>query len=254
MAVNSVEWNQEVKPTSVPAVRNALNAGDPLPGNLVVARDPREWFVLRDLCAAFSVDEGLAFACPASQEALAPTLAVWWKSPKQAPRPHRLKLDVFQMTECPGPEPRPPTQVAIKRISESEQCTLRLSAPEVYRSSFSRHGCNDTPSGIVAEWAKILEIRTAPLTGGHWQTVQDGAGTVLVGYLRVPMDLAERAVAASGKRGLFASIVAKNGQRDKIKWLQRDRSSCHEDFFRYCLAQAEAQNKPLVFRQGGGKI
>ena len=110
-----------------------------------------------------------------------------------------------------------------------------------------------TPSVIVAEWAKVLSVRTTPLTGGHWQTVHDTCGKVLVGYVRVPKSLAEKAVALSGKRARFASIVSNKTIGEKIRWMRRDRIVAHEDYFRYCLSQAETNGTPLIFRQGGGR-
>ena len=234
VAVNPVEWDSEVKVTSLAAVRKALEDGEPLPGNLMLAQDPRVWYELRDLFAAHDVAEAFTFACPASADTLAPTLSVWWKSPKQAPRPQRQKLDVYSMTCSPGPDPRPPNQVVIRKSSGSEQCTLRLSAPEAYRCCFVGQGGKDSPSVIVAEWAKVLSVRTTPLTGGHWQTVHDTCGKVLVGYVRVPKSLAEKAVALSGKRALFASIVSNKTIGEKIRWMRRDRIVAHEDYFRYC--------------------
>ena len=246
------EWNEEVRLTTLPAVRKALETGAPLPGNLIVASDPSNWYELRDLCAAHSVQQSLTFACPLAPHELGPTLAVWWRSPKKAPRPQRLKLEIHQMAAIPGPEPRPPNQVVIKRQSASEQCTLRLSAPSEFRYSFSNQNSQDTPARLVAEWAKMLDIKITPLTGGSWQTVQDSGGTILVGYLRVPKSIAERCVACSGRRALFATIITRE-PGEKIKWFPRDRNVPPEDFFRYCQAQAVTQNKPLVFRQGGGK-
>ena len=39
------------------AVHKALEQGDPLPGNMMVAQDPRLWYELRDLFAAHGVHE-----------------------------------------------------------------------------------------------------------------------------------------------------------------------------------------------------
>ena len=106
---------------------------------------------------------------------------------------------------------------------------------------------------VVGEWAKLLETRTSPLTGGHWQSTQDHTGPVLVGYLRVPKELAEKAVHLNGSRALFATIIAKGSEREPIRWIDRDRNVSDENYYRLCLAQAETQEKPLIFRNGGGR-
>ena len=141
----------------------------------------------------------------------------------------------------------------IKKTSESELCTLRLSAPAVFRACVPRQGNKDTPPVVVGEWAKLLETRTSPLTGGHWQSTQDQTGPVLVGYLRVPKELAEKAVHLSGSRALFATIIAKGSAREPIRWIDRDRNVSDENYYRLCLSQAETQGKPLIFRNGGGR-
>ena len=242
-----------IKPLKSHPSSRALEQGDQLPGNIMVTQDPRQWYELRDLFAAHGVHEEFTFACPASPQSLAPAIAVWWRSPKQSQRPNRIKLDIHQMSASPGPEPRPPNQVPIKRTSENEICTLRVSAPATFRACVPTQGSKDSPQVVVEEWARLLDVRTTPLTGGHWQSTQDQTGAVLVGYLRVPKELAEKAVRLSGCRALFATIVAKGAGHEPIRWIDRDRNVSDENYYRFCLSQAEAQGKPLIFRTGGGK-
>ena len=208
VALSAAEWDQAPQVTSLFVVRKALEQGDQLPGNIMVTQDPRQWYELRDLFAAHGVHEEFTFACPASPQSLAPAIAVWWRSPKQSQRPNRIKLDILQMSASQVPNQGPLTILPIKRTSENEICTLRVSAPATFRACVPTQGSKDSPQVVVEEWARLLDVRTTPLTGGHWQSTQDQTGAVLVGYLRVPKELAEKAVRLSGCRALFATIVA----------------------------------------------
>ena len=74
-------------------------------------------------------------------------------------------------------------------------------------------------------------------------------GPCLVGHLRVPLSLGQKAIKCSGKQALFATLVSKSSARDPVAWLYRDRETQDEEHFRVAWAAAEAQGLPLALRQ-----
>ena len=246
------EWDGEVRLTTISQIQKALEKGEPFPGNLICTRDPAALEEAKNVPAAFEVEEALTVAEVAAKESLGPCLGVWWQHPgKTRAKPQRVKVKTHQIGATPGPTPKVPRSVLIRHKPAVEMCTLRLLAPAFYRQVFFSAGVQDTPSSVIAAWAKTLEIPVSQLTGGRWEKTTCSRGLNLIGHLRVPFEIGQKAVASSGKRALFATVLTKSKVREPVAWVRRRPGTSDEEYLRVALAQAEAQICPLVIRQSG---
>ena len=84
--------------------------------------------------------------------------------------PQRVKLRTRQLTPQSGPEPKPPLSVNIKHKPVEQKTTLRLLAPQQYRSAFLSKGSN-TPASVISVRAQILDCQVSALTGGRWKNL-----------------------------------------------------------------------------------
>ena len=242
------EWDSEVTLTTLPRLQNSLENGDKPRGNLIITRDVEVLEAARNLVSAFEVTEPLVLAEVAEASAVGPSLAVWWTNAKGG-MPQRVKLRVHQLSEAIGPEPKVPNTVTIKHKPKVVMTTLRLLAPQHYRQIFLGPAGYDTPSTVNQCWTRNLNCSVSQLTGGKWETLDMPKGPCLVGHLRVPLSLGQKAIECSGKQALFATLVSKSSDRDPVAWLNRDKEKMDEEHFRIAWASAEAQGLPLALRQ-----
>ena len=252
--VCSEEWDCEARLTTPYAVKKAVEAGESLPGNLIVAKQLGTVLQeLQDLWAAYDVDEPMTVAASCSQGVMAPAVAVAWKGNK-APnhRMDRIKLQTWQLSPMSGPETKAPTTVFIRPQNPKSVVTLRISAPFAYRKFHRSTDLVDSPQVIISDLAKALPCQVSFLTGGNWEQAQLRSGSLTVGHVRVQKELADRLLALSGRQGIFLTVLDKEAPRSNVAWLPKSKDCSPEEHFRVALELAESRKLPLCFRQGGG--
>ena len=149
----------------------------------------------------------LSFAEVIDNRGSGPSLAAWFRPLKDSPKPERVKVRVHQLAQAPGPEPKPPLTAEIKVKPKAEMTTLRLLAPRQYRQIFLGSSTQDTPVTVISAWATVLGCQVNELTGGTWETLQLPRGPCLIGHLRVPLSLGQKAAKLSGKRGQLSWLA-----------------------------------------------
>ena len=217
----------------------------------MISKDPEALNLLRNIVDAFDCREPLVFAEVCQNKSSGPSLAVWFHGAGASARPQRMKLKTSQLTDTPGPEPRPPKVVVLPEKPKTPMTTLRLLSPAYYRKFFLPPGQKDSPSSVIAAWAQLLDVKVASLTGGKSESMQGQQGETLVGHIRVPTALALRARVLSGHRALFCAVLDKAVQGDEVAWKKFPAGSTLEGYLRTAQASASQQGLPLVLRQGG---
>ena len=246
------EWDEEVSLTTVPQLRKALEAGEGLPGNLIICRAEQVIEEVRELLNAFAPEGGLTVAVVSQSNSLSPSAAVWWGQDRTNLRPERCKLVLTQLGNAPGPDFRPPNTVTIQAESKTKLVSIKISAPSSYRSLFVQEASKDDPSKVIAELAKAVGCRCCVLTGGGWHRQTHKQGCTLTGHLRVPQSLADKLVQCSAKRGLFVSVQSPGTPKLPVAWLPKDKGMSSEDYLLYVQAEATRRKLPIALRQGGG--
>ena len=241
--VAPAEWDSEPTLCTPASLKKALSDGSAVEGNLIVTRDPNCVAEVQALCDAFAYEGELSVATVAEQDLLLPTVNVWWKTGKSPDnRPQRLKLRVTQISTLPGPDVKPPVSV-----------TPQTPGPGEFRQGFLRKDRTDSPEAVISALATLAPCKVSCLTGGRWLQTQDKASKVLTAFLRVPQEVGEALAKVSGQKGLFCTVLDKNSDRlsSPIVWVPKQSSTSQEECFRFASAQAQKQDRPLAFRQGG---
>eukprot|EP00435_Cladocopium_sp_Y103_P072435 s132_g40.t1 len=131
--------------------------------------------------------------------------------------------------------------------------TMRIIAPSWYRQCCTEPVPADSPAAIIRDLAVNCSQRVCVLTGGNWQSVQHKKGPMLVGHLRLPLDVATAVTAFSGQKAIFLGILpCKHFDPKKVVWIPRKAELNEESYFSYCKEQSIGKKLPLAFRQGGG--
>ena len=153
----------------------------------------------------------------------------------------------------PGPDLKPPVSVTLKPPRNPQLCSLRVVAPGVFRQGFLSKDKADSPETVISALASLAPCKVSCLTGGRWTQTQDKDSKVLTAFLRVPQEVGEALAKVSGQKGLFCTVLDKHRDRQfsPIVWVPKQASASHEEYWRFALAQAQKQAKPLAFRQGG---
>ena len=140
-------------------------------------------------------------------------------------------MKIHQVAEFEGPVPRPAQVVQLRDTMGPKLVTLRLLAPWHYRQHIAGVDKPDTPTSVIAEWAKLLGEPVATFTGGNWQKLDHPKGLLLVAHLRVSTDAATKVCSQSGKRALFATVVSKS-DRPAVTWIPRPKDTEDNAHFR----------------------
>ena len=125
------------------------------------------------------------------------------------------------------------TKVAKAQIPviPEERCTIRVTAPAVYRQQYkSDTGSNDSATDVVRDLAAGSGVQLAELLGGNWTTRTVGDSSSLVGFLRLKPAPASKLESANGTRGVFVAKVGKNVRPADSKpfWIQRLKQESRE--------------------------
>ncbi|CAE7900186.1 unnamed protein product, partial [Symbiodinium microadriaticum] len=250
--LNPSEWTGNAVITTPNQIQKALENGEEIPGNVVISRDAETYALIRNIFDAFDVDKPMTVAQIDKQDATGPSMAVWFYGRSAASaKPQRVKLKIFQVSEFEGPEPKPPVAMNLPDKPKIPMVTLRLLAPGHYRQYFLPPSVKDTPTTLITAWAQLLAVPVSTLSGGKWESVTVGQHSTMIGHVRVPQALAQRAQSFSGHRALFCAVLSKPNQTEKVAWIKNDDQKSVEDYLRAAQAAAKEQNKPLVTRQGG---
>ena len=237
--VARAEWDSEPVLCTPGSLKKALSDGNEVVGNLIVARDPNCVAEVQAICDAFGYEGELSVATVAEQELLLPSVTVWWQASK-APdnRPQRLKLRVTQINAVPGPDLKPPVSVTLKPPRGPQLCSLRVVAPGVFRQGFLSKDKADSPETVISALASLAPCKVSCLTG------------VLTTFLRVPQEVGEALAKVSGQKGSFCTVLDQHRDRQfsPIVWVPKQASASHEEYWRFALAQAQKQAKPLALK------
>ena len=245
------EWDTKPELTDVAEISKSLNQGEPLPGNLIIARDRAIIEEIEAIFSAFDVSAPLSIAVVNPALPNLPTVAVWWGQKKAFDPPQRVKLQMFQASDFPGPMPKPPASVKL-RHTDVKLVTLRMLAPSFYRQLIPGAPMEDTPASVIAQLAQVAQCRTAMLTGGRWEKVSHKRGAIIIGHVKVPEPIALRLLAESGRHALFCTLLSKDGPKTDVAWIPKQSQHTDEDYYSFATSQAAKHHLPLALRQGGG--
>jgi len=96
---------------------------------------------------------------------------------------------------------------------------------------------HNTPVGILA--------------GGNWDMKCFKHGRLIIGHLRVPLNIAEAIQKGSGKRAIVTCILPdKKTQKQPVTWISKNEDVRGEAYLRYFQELSAAKGKPLALRQG----
>lgn len=91
------------------------------------------------------------------------------------------------------------------------------------------------------------------MTGGNWQSVTHRNGVILVGHLRLPVEVATKMMSRSGQLAVFLAVLpCKHHIPKKVVWIPKKPGLNEESYWVYCKEQSIAKDLALAFRQGGG--
>lgn len=244
------EWHGDTNITSIPQILAALRDDKAVPGNLIVSSDPLVVDEAKQIWQAYELSDDLTVAIVASGQEIGPTMSVWWTLDKNRPMPCRYKFRIHQVGEFDGPTPQPAQVVQMPGVKAPKQVTLRLLTPEHYRSFVAGVHKTDTPVSVIGEWAQLVAEPVASFTGGTWERLATPRGQLLIAHIRTSESLANKVCSLSGRRGLFATVVQKQG-RAPVSWQFRSKEATDETYFRAAEKEAQQHKVPLALRQGG---
>lgn len=91
------------------------------------------------------------------------------------------------------------------------------------------------------------------MTGGNWQSVTHRNGVILVGHLRLPVEVATKMMSRSGQLAVFLAVLpCKHHIPKKVVWIPKKPGLNEGSYWVYCKEQSIAKDLALAFRQGGG--
>lgn len=246
------EWLLAPKLTTAKAVLTAIQDGETLPGNLVQVNEA-EAVDLSDCYQAFEPKESITMFWHGSASNTTETsrrVRVQYKGSSQF-QPAQL---TFQCLGANGPLPKPPQKVTIHTGNTTdERCTIRITAPEIYRRAFLNNKKEDNPKQILYDLQRwnLSNATRGQLANGEWKRNYTTQGTQLQGHIKVRKALADELLAHSGNRALFITQCGNRQQQPKVKWHKKLKDESHENYFRRVEQTAQAESKPIRFRTGG---
>ena len=246
------EWLLAPKLTTAKAVLTAIQDGGTLPGNLVQVNEA-EAVDLSDCYQAFEPKESITMFWHGSASNTTETsrrVRAQYKGSSQF-QPVQL---TFQCLGTNGPLPKPPQKVTIHTGNTTdERCTIRITAPEIYRRAFLNNKKEDDPKQILYDLQRwnLSNATRGQLTNGEWKRNCTTQGTQLQGHIKVRKALADELLAHSGNRALFITQCGNRQQQLKVKWHKKLKDESHENYFRRVEQTAQAESKPIRFRTGG---
>lgn len=139
------EWTLPPTITSIPKVQKAVSEGLPLPGNMVVTRDPNVKTELQSIRNSFNINDALTIAT-ITDDSKGPVISVWWNNGHQRlKRPQRFHVQISTIGTGTSPIPRPPVVVQVPKKEGLKPRTVRLLAPQFYRKFLRGVSAQDTP-------------------------------------------------------------------------------------------------------------
>ena len=228
-----------------------MEDGRELTINLIITKDSEVQKEIQQLWNAYSIKSALTVATITEEKEAVHTVSLWWDLRKQhTHKPVRAKVVLWQAGTTNGPTPIKGQSVELDIKDTPKLVTVRVLAPEHYRKTVAGVYGRDEPQRIISEWAQLVGCRAATLCGGNWQSVQHKHGLFIIGHVKVPLELANKTVALSGKRALFFTKVEKE-TKALVSWLRKSKDESDEEYLQRAQAQAVSKKLPLVLRQGG---
>ena len=102
-----------------------------------------------------------------------------------------------------GPWTQDLVKVQAAGLPKVTRKTIRLTAPEQYRTAFGQG--KDSPTDVVAAVASHTKVAVSELSGGHWNRTTVAGCSQLVGVLWVKEEVALKLISMSGHKGIFSS-------------------------------------------------
>eukprot|EP00435_Cladocopium_sp_Y103_P067145 s1007_g29.t1 len=129
-----------------------------------------------------------------------------------------------------------------------ERTTVRIAAPEEFRKQFIDQ--YDRPRQVVTDMAQWnLDSKAAALTGGHWSHQTHHNKHILIGFLNLPTELADKFIQQSGKRGIFVSKQDKIPNKRSITWITRNQGEANDAYHSRCYGMATQREQGLYYRK-----
>ncbi|CAE7247805.1 unnamed protein product [Symbiodinium sp. CCMP2592] len=252
--VVSSEWTRGTEPVTKATVVKALSEGTDFKGNVLILHSPEQICELRDLWKSLCCERSLTVVAPqTSTEVFEGTVAkVTVRRAKGAMSlEHVVLWALGPKGTCTWPKPAVKTDFA--KFEGEKKVTVRISAPEAYRSRFFDEGKSDSPAKLVKEVASWGAVPASQFTGGNWSWNSGNDSSVLVGYVRMLPAHARTLESYSGHHGVFFMITGTNSRSDTILWQDRLKDEDHESYLRRVRTKAQERHQGVKFRAGGGK-
>eukprot|EP00438_Fugacium_kawagutii_P006821 Skav227019 [mRNA] locus=scaffold456:104800:115871:+ [translate_table: standard] len=156
--VQTLEWSLRPNLGTLSQARKALENGETMDFNLIIAKDAE---VQKEIQRLWS-----AFACTKPVTVKGQQVSVWWGLSKLRTRkPWRGKVQLWQVAQVAGPIPLKGQTVEID-IPENPK------PPLSYRKAVPGLESPDNPQWLIGEGAQLLGCRATVLCGGTWQQLQ----------------------------------------------------------------------------------
>ena len=243
------EWSVPIQLTNLGLARKALEAGQKVPGNMIIAKN-FEVQELHTLWTSFTCYDALTVICDAKFGGLGGTLI---KVSVKRAGSQRLRAESVHLwplgARGQAPYVRPAMTTDIKQFQPPQKVTLRINAPDHYRRHFKETVQPDTPAAICLELAGLQVAAASTFTGGDWNREKTSRTNQLIGHLRVPPAVADKLLPPSGRRGVFITQTKVTSRAETVTWCDKHEGESHEDYHARCMALG----KGLKFRSGGGK-
>ena len=112
----------------------------------------------------------------------------------------------------------------------------------------------DKAAAVLADLASAAAVLAHQLSGGRWELQKFGAkGTQLVGWVRVPTQVADKLTASSGRRGIFCSVQETTGRPRKVVplWILKEQDESAESYWKRIEHLSKERQQAVLFRKGG---
>ena len=255
-SLRPLDWSTDIAPNLVSfgKIRNALRSGEKPPGNVVEVWSKAQVEELQSLWTTYENPAALtALLCgEAMQMPNARLTRLTLQRGTWGPKLENVAL--LQIGSHAGPWIPKATSVAKDKLPQVTRVTIRVTAPEDFRSRFLHsNSLHDSPVDVIRDLAWLSDASVNEFLGAKWNQHTHQNITQLEAYFRVKPVHADKLKKSSGSRGLFISAVESSPKtRNSPFWIPRNQDECSDAYLQRALILAKSREQNLFHRLGKG--
>jgi hypothetical protein len=241
------DWSNCITPQMISfgKIKNALRSGEKIPGTVVEVWSEAQITELQSLWTTYENPTPLtALLCGEAMQV----------SDARLRRLTLLKCCSTADWQSAGALDPSATSVAKDKVPQVTRVTIRVTAPEDFRTRFLHSdSLQDSPVDVIRDLAWLSDASVNEFLGAKWNQHTHQNITQLEAYFRVKQIHADKLKQSSGSRGLFISVVESGPRTRKPPfWIPRNADECSDAYLQRALLIAKERKQNLFHRLGKG--